>query len=260
MPSPLDSLLSLGRPVGPNEKTLAFTHRGGPFDRPVEWLDYAEMGLGPDLADDLIELATRTDLRTGEPESEAFWAPLHASRALGQFRVARAVEPLLRYAEPQLEEGDYDLDEDLPEIFRMIGPPAVEPLIKALGNPTRSLSLRGVAIRGLESIAGYSPECRETCIAALTDQLRQYQFQDPRLNASLIAALSEAFAHESLPLIHEVYGARRVQEPEFSWEECLEAFGEDPKDWKRPSPFTDFRKWNRRQDRIWEKQKKRKKE
>src|SRR2546421_13036934 len=59
------------------------------------WPNYAELGLGPEHIPDLIRMATDNELLWADSESLEVWAPIHAWRALGQFRAEAAIEPLL---------------------------------------------------------------------------------------------------------------------------------------------------------------------
>src|SRR5947209_6188084 len=118
-PPPLDQLLTLGEPRQPG------------------WPDYRARGIGPQHVPDLIRMATDPGLNGADGDSPLVWAPAHAWRALGQLRAAEAVEPLLRLLEEQ--EDDDCLREELPEVFGLIGPPALPALSSFLADRSHGL-------------------------------------------------------------------------------------------------------------------------
>ncbi len=119
-PPPVDRLLTLGDARGQRE-----------------WHDYRQYGLDREHVPDLIRMATDPDLNWADPDSAEVWAPLHAWRALGQLRAAEAVGPLLGLLE-ELEDSDW-FNEDLPEVFGLIGPVAIPALIAHLADQQHSL-------------------------------------------------------------------------------------------------------------------------
>ncbi|MBA4159122.1 MAG: hypothetical protein H0X65_16835, partial [Gemmatimonadetes bacterium] len=132
-PPPLDRLLTLGAPD---------------ID---EWLEYRELGFGEEHIPELIRMATDEELIRGETEDPAIWAPVHASRALGQLRAEAAIEPLIA----RFHESDEDdwVAEELPEVFAMIGPAAIPALSRYLQDRSQPRWPRMTAATSLKNIA-----------------------------------------------------------------------------------------------------------
>lgn len=198
--SPVDKLLALGK--------------AEPVDSD-KWPNYLELGFGPEHIPDLIRMATDRELRglepeEGEEETSEFWAPVHALRTLGQLHAEAASEPLVN----MLAEVDHDqwVQEELPQIYALIGPATIPALITFLGDSTHDVYSRGFAGESLEKIAQKYPESRSECISAISKQLEEYEENDYELNAFLIASLSHLKAGETLPLIERAFEADRVDE------------------------------------------------
>src|SRR5262249_2678963 len=128
-PPPVAQLLTLGEPSIKEEK----------------WIDYASLGIRTEHVPDLIRVVTDPELIEASSESIQVWAPVHAWRALGQFRAVEAVAPLLHLLR-QEEEHDSDWGlEELPTVFSMIGPPALPSLIDYFADPGNGVYSRGSA-------------------------------------------------------------------------------------------------------------------
>jgi hypothetical protein len=186
----------------------------------AEWADYRAFGIGPAHIPELIRMMTDEALQRAETESALVWAPLHAWRALGQFRAVEAIEPLLgllRYID------DYDDDwirEDLPRVFSLIGPAAVAPLAAYLADQTHGEWARCAAADGLARIGRTWLDAREACVAGLTDQLGRYTAGSRNLNASCVAALVDLMAVESADAIRRAFAAGAVDlAVQGDWEE-----------------------------------------
>src|SRR5579884_1437331 len=130
-PTPIERLRALGE-----EAFLA------------EWPDYLMLGIGPEHVPELIGIATDRTLNRAPEDSTAVWAPMHAWRALGQLGAEAAIEPLIGMLEP-LEEDDW-ATEELPVVFGMIGPAAIEPLRRHLTEPTNRPYARTSAASALK--------------------------------------------------------------------------------------------------------------
>ncbi len=198
--SPVDKLLTLGE--------------AEPVDSD-KWPNYLELGFGPEHIPDLLRMATDRELRgleseEGEEEKPEFWAPIHALRTLGQLHAEAAAEPLVN----MLSEVDQDnwIQEELPQIYALIGPAAIPALTAYLADSTHDVYTRGFAAESLETIAQKYPESRSECISAISKQLEEYEENDYELNAFLIASLSHLKAIETLPLIERAFEADRVDE------------------------------------------------
>jgi len=177
-------------------------------DSMVEWLDYRELGLGPEHVGELIEMATDGDLNWADPDSLEVWAPVHAWRALGQLRATEAIEPLLRLFH-ELEESDW-AGEELPRVYGMIGPEAIPALARYLSRPSRGLWPRTTAANSIEQIGASDPSAREECVAVLSRQLERFAQNDPALNGFLVSYLMNFRAVEAVPLIERAFATGYV--------------------------------------------------
>lgn len=176
------------------------------------WPDYGAKGIGREHIAELLRMAADERLLWARSDTPEVWAPVHAWRALGQLEVSEAIEPLLGLFSA-LDEGDSDdLTEEMPDIFARLGAPAIPAVAAFLGNEKHGLWPRATATDCLEKIGLRHREARAECVAALTHALQRFEQNDAMLNASLVGALTELSAHESLPLIERAFNADRVDE------------------------------------------------
>jgi hypothetical protein len=211
--SPVDKLFTLGKaePVD--------------WDR---WPNYLELGLSLEHVPELIRMATDLELRGRESievedEDPKFWAPVHALRALGQLHAEDAAETLVNMlAETK---NDSWIQEELPQIYVLIGPAAIPALREYLADSTHDEYSRGFAAESLEAIAKKYPETRSECLTAISKQLESFEDNDYELNAFLICSLSELKAIETLPLIKRAFEAERVDDFIIGLDYVLEEFG-----------------------------------
>lgn len=170
-----------------------------------EWLDYLQYGIGSRHVPALIEMATDMDLNLAPSGSDEVWASLHAWRALGQLQASEAVEPLLRLL---AEDPDDDwLHSELPEVMAKIGPAAIAPLAKVLGDRSLRWYPRAACGTALEKIGSATPERRDECVAALTRQLERYEESGPELIGCLLIRLR---AVESADAMRRAFAADAV--------------------------------------------------
>ena len=220
------------------------TDYGPPVDRLLtlgdlrgerEWRDYRQYGLGPEHVPDLIRMATDDELNWSDSESAEVWAPVHAWRALGQLHAEEAVGPLLdQFA--GLDDSDW-FNEDMPEVFSLIGPVAIPALQTYLNDPAHGEWPRVTATRCLAKIGQDHPDARSACAAALAGQLEAYRDNGDILNAHLILGLAELRATEALPLIEQAFAANAVDLTLMGdWEDVQIEFGvKDERDTPRPN-------------------------
>jgi HEAT repeat protein len=135
---------------------------------------------------------------------------LHAWRALGQLRAESAVEPLTTLLDRIDKDDDEWVQEDLPEVFGMIGPAAIPGLRDFLGDADHGEWGRIAAGDSLVKIVRRFPETREQAVAILTDQLRRFAEQERVVNAFLVEALCEFKAVESAAVIEQAFAADTV--------------------------------------------------
>ena len=170
---------------------------------PNDWLNYRELGMGTEHVPDLIQMATDEELNEAAAESPEVWAPVHAWRALGQLRAVEAVEPLLELFD-RLEEDDW-VDEELPEVFGLIGPAALPALAAYMADLSHTDSSRISAITSIEEIGTRWPDARGECITILEERLERFEENEPDVNGFLVLALVELGAKEAAPLIERAF-------------------------------------------------------
>ncbi len=200
-----------------------------------EWPNYLELGIGPEHIPALIRMATDESLNNADSESAEVWAPVHAFRALGQLHAAEAVEPLLGLLHRVDDFNDDAVGEELPEVFGLIGAPAIPALAAYLVDSRHGTFARVAAQESLANIAKQHPETRDQVAGALTRQLERFAENDRYLNGDLIHNLVELGATETAPLIEQAFAAGRVDEAvRGDWEDIqvdlgLKAARETPK-------------------------------
>lgn len=173
-----------------------------------EWMDYRELGLGPEHVPALVRMAAGAALDEPEDESPAAWAPIHARRALGQLRAAEAVEPLLDLAEAI---ADHLFTEpELAVVFGMIGRAAIPPLAVVLADDSQSQALHVLAISGLDEIAARDPSTRDEVVPLLVARMEKWERNSDDVNAFLVDALVEMRVMEAVPLMEQAFAADRV--------------------------------------------------
>jgi len=221
-PSPLDKLLTIGEPDPAQSQ---------------DWPDYLELGLGPEHIPDLLRMLTDDELLDpalleGDEVKPEGWAPHHAMRALGQLRNLAAVEPLLNQSDKLL---DYDKGlgewgvEELPDVFGLIGPPAIPALIAHLANKSSGLDSRINASTALVRIAEMHPKAREKSITALSQQLEVAQENSPHLNAFIIDNLLHLKAVEAAPVIERAFATNSIDTSIVGdWDDVQAALGLKP--------------------------------
>ncbi len=194
-PAPVNQLLTLGDALGQ-----------------AEWPNYLELGIGPEHIPELIRMATDEELNDADSESAEAWAPVHAFRALGQLRAEQAIEPLLGLLRRVDEDDDDAVGEELPQVFGLIGAPAILALKEYLAKPQHGTFARVAALEGLANIAKQHPETRDQVVAVLTQQLERFAETDRWLNADLVHNLIELKATQAVPLIEQAFAAGKVDE------------------------------------------------
>jgi hypothetical protein len=132
----------------PVRKLLAF----GSIQDLRNWPNYLEFGLSQNHISELITILTDESLHQAESDSEDVWAPLHAWQALGQLKAVEAIPALLDQLH-RIDEYDDDwAGEELPDVFAMIGAPAIDGLIRYLSDSQHGLEARLCAAQSLFNI------------------------------------------------------------------------------------------------------------
>ncbi len=190
---PVDKLLTYGEATPKGSK---------------DWDNYLALGLTAEHVPELIRMATDRELYDNESDGLEIWAPIHAWRALGQLRALDAVKPLfLLYAAP--DERDWII-EDLPEVFDLIGPPALPILEAYLADSTQDEWGRANVATSIANIGLHWPDMRSTSIAILSAQLERTNKNETDLSGYIIGDLIQLQAKEAAPLIEQAFADGRV--------------------------------------------------
>jgi hypothetical protein len=221
-PSPIDVLMGLGAEE---------------YGR--EWPDYPALGLGPEHVPDLLRIATDRSLIESEDEARS-WAPVHASRALGQLRSEAAIGPLIdRMGHLVSIDEDFLLGE-APRVLAMIGPPAIAPLADLLLDEARNKDFGIEATDALEQIGQAFPETRDEIVAILSRQLARKDPRIPDVNGFIISDLVALKATEAEELIREAFDANVVDlmvQGNWAWVRHDLGLGLEPEEHRYPQFF-----------------------
>jgi hypothetical protein len=167
------------------------------------WPDYLALDFTGAHVPELIRMVSDSDLNGADQDSPHIWAPTHAWRALGQLRAETAAGPLVRLFE-QFKHDDW-LNDELPEVFSLIGPAAIPALAEFLGDDRVEEICRISVPACLEGIALTHAESRDACTEALARQLERYETNGDTLNAFLILSLTKLEATEAIGLIRRAF-------------------------------------------------------
>jgi hypothetical protein len=176
------------------------------------WLNYPTgFNLTLDHVPDLIRIALmRGDEWSDWETNPAFWAPVHAWRALGQLQAEAAIVPLFDLFLLALETNDDWIFEEMPEVYGLIGPMAIPALSNHLLNSQDKDGIQSLCTSCLEAIALRFPDAQDACVAALTLGLEAFEQNHPSANGSIIAALIELKAIAAAPLMERAFAAHAV--------------------------------------------------
>lgn len=180
------------------------------------WADYRALGISEADIPTLIEIVRHTgdfwaDIIADEEDPE-IWMPLHAWRALAQLHASEALPELLATLR-LIEEADSDLvQEELPDVFRTLGPVAIPAVSAYLLERDNEMWARIATADGLKRIAGLYPETRGHVIDLLLTALDDYTLEDPTFNGFLISYLMELGSIEAAPLVEEIFQSGQIDE------------------------------------------------
>jgi hypothetical protein len=171
--------------------------------------NYTEFDLGRAFIPDLIRLATDFRLYAWEKDQPEYYASVHAWRRLGQLGAAEAAKPLTEVFLFSRVEAAYEL----PDVYEMIGPPAIPALKEFLEQPWHPPLSYMQAIACLRSVAiAAEPLMFSVCEAILIELLAQYKDNHPMVNSVLVLALIALQSSKATRLIIETYTAGLVAE------------------------------------------------
>lgn len=177
----------------------------GSADDIYDWSVYLELGLTKEHIPELIRMVGDEKLNQANGESKEVWAPMHAWRILGQLRATEAIPVLIDQFYQVDEYYDEWIPTEMPQVFAMIGEPAIQPLTEYAGDTSRPPFARSTAASSLSNIGIAHPETRELCIAGIEKVLADYHQNDRSLNGLLIGSLLTLKATESFPIIQQAY-------------------------------------------------------
>jgi hypothetical protein len=103
-------------------------------------------------------------------------------------------------------------NEELADVFALIGPAAIQPLAGYLADRGNKTYARATAADSLEVIGKRFPESRDECVAGLAGALESYQENDESINGFIVFALVNLKAIEQLGLIEQAFQADKVDE------------------------------------------------
>jgi hypothetical protein len=175
-----------------------------------EELDYLPLGFGSEHIPDLIRMVLDDDLYWANSDSLEVWAPVHAWRVLGLLQAEAAIEPLLTRLDLVDEEDNDWVNEELPQVFAMIGAPAIAPIAAYLADPTHDTWACVAAAGSLGEIGKTHPEARDACVAALREILEKFKDNDRTVNAFVISNLLDLKAVQAAQLMERAFAADAV--------------------------------------------------
>jgi hypothetical protein len=170
-----------------------------------DWSVYLELGLTEEHIPELIKMVGDKKLNQADANSKEVWAPLHAWRTLGMLQATEAIPALLDQLYQIDEYYDDWINDDMPQVFAMIGEPAIQGLTEYAGDTSRTPLARVAAGSSLSHIGMEHPETRTVCITGIEKALATYRQNDRSLNGSLISSLLDLKAKESFPVMQQAY-------------------------------------------------------
>lgn len=170
-----------------------------------DWSRYMECGFTHAHIPELITMLTDEDLWYAESTSDEVWAPIHAWRVLSQLDAVDAIPALLDQLYRIDDDGNDWVGEEFPDVFTMIGAPAIPRITEYLAEAEHGLFARVCTAHSLANIGKRHPDTRQTCIKSLETQLRQHSHNDPTLNGFLVSFLLDLKALEALHSIQAAY-------------------------------------------------------
>ncbi len=193
--------MSIKKYAPPVDKLLSY----GECEEFKNWENYLKLGFTEDHIPDLIRMAIDQDLHCSD--NLEVWAPIHAWRILGQLKAHDAIEPLINMFQDEDNDG---VDQELPIVYEMIGPTAINALSDYLNKESYGIFSHNTAAHCLEKIGNKYPEAKNKCIKILTDKLDRFEKNDPCFNAFLIGYLIDLKALDSFQVIKKAFNTNCV--------------------------------------------------
>ena len=195
-----------------NPRVSAFLERGCP-EPDDQWIDQPPECLPEDIPD-LLRMMSDHDLLFSYEENE--WAaPQYAWRELGKMRASAMIQPLLEllampWQEQDMEGWDEVRGVEFPDVFALIGEPAIAPLEEVLSDKEQDLPVRAVASNAIMTIGFAHPEFREQGCKILTRALKEFLENSRILNGQIIGCLVDLRAGGSIDIIRSAFEADAV--------------------------------------------------
>lgn len=196
-PAVLERLLTLGRPIG---------------FKPSDWGRSVVAGMTREHVPNLIGILDDPSLNDEAAEEPRFYAPVHAWRALGNFKAVEATEALiscLQVRQRWSDSDDWSIAE-VPKVLCALGPEAIGEMAKAIANPQTEVYSAGVIAEALAKIAAAHPEERGRVVSSLIDVGERFAERSKEANGGIVMALMDLKAVESVPLLRRIFHARAV--------------------------------------------------
>jgi hypothetical protein len=172
---------------------------------PETWVRYDALGIGREHIEQLIAIVGDQRFHSDMAETTEAFAPVHAWRVLAQLKATEAIPSLLAQIARIDNEVDDWVSEELPDVFSILGPDALEPLEGHLANRQNGVFGRSCACRSIGEIAARHPLQRSRCIDFLTAQLCNFREEDPFLNGSFVNVLTDLQAVDSIDTIRAAF-------------------------------------------------------
>lgn len=189
---PVNSLLTIGRPIGTTTNWPDYPHR--------YHLTAANLP-------ELIQMMNDTELFEGEREDTKIYGPIHAWRAIAQLQDSTALPALFDYLR-HVDIGDDWFLEDTPYLFLLFGPVSLPYCASFLAETDLDHEWGQVSItEAIKRLGQQYPETRDECVAIMVEALGRYREQVDTLNTYLILNLVELKAVEAAGLMEEVFAA-----------------------------------------------------
>lgn len=169
-----------------------------------DWSVYEQFGFSAAHVPQLCTVLADDRLHQSEQDNDDVWAPVHAWRILGRLRAVEAVLPALKVLTDYCESDDF-VSLELPQVFALIGAPALPHLVAYLADKGQPTLGRMTVAEALAMMGHEHTDQRQACIDSLHSELQQHSTNDPMVNAFLVESLVELGAVDSLALIREAY-------------------------------------------------------
>ncbi|WP_008318798.1 hypothetical protein [Leptolyngbya sp. PCC 6406] len=158
------------------------------------------------LDDEAAAEAFQANYPDRDPD-KAFFAPIHAWRALGQLQVLEAVPVLAQVL------SRYDLDwcwEEIPWALSLMGPDAIAPLLTTIANPEISGESKVFLVETFDHLVTLFPESRDACIAGAMEVLANYEENIPAVNGNLCVFMVQNKVVEAADLLEAAHSKNCV--------------------------------------------------